>query len=558
MCFYTVSQGLDQIELPDSIVKAIDSVFAEFNNIRSPGSAVGIVKDGNFVFARGYGMASLEHDLIITPHSAFYAASVSKQFTAFAVALLANKGKLTLEDDIRTWIPEVPDFGSSIKIRHLLHHTSGLRDYFGLLNLRGWPMDGPVTESEFLNLVRNQRNLNFSPGSQYLYSNTGYVLLSILVKRVSGQSLRDFAQSEIFEPLGMSQTKFRDDHTMLIKNRSLAYTPDSESETGYSLSMPGFDVIGDGGLYTTVNDLARWAKNFDSQKVGGARVADMMLKRGILTSGDTTSYAMGLSHFSHRGLPMVGHGGSYAGYRANFVRFPNHGFSIFILSNRSNAELTRRTMEIAEILLGEYMEQIEMPSNAGIQNNEKEGIKLERTLLEQYSDTYWRVEDVGALLHLSLNNDRLVLNDVSSSRTTPLIPISDSIFRLEDGRAKIIFKSGVDEVAKKAVWEGDGGWKTSLRLINKWNPDKQTIRKFEGLYFSPEVETFYEIVLEENQLITRHHRREDLPLTPAEKDGFGSAYPLMKVQFQRDRNGKITGFLVSAGRVQDILFEKQE
>ena len=290
----------ERVKVPDSVIQAVDQVFAEFDNSGSPGCAVGVVRDDDLILARGYGMASLEHDVGISPQTAFYAASVSKQFTAFAVALLVDEGKLSLDDDIRVWIPEVPDFGSSIKIKHLLHHTSGLRDYFSLLALKGWPNDGPLTEVEFLDLVRRQRDLNFPPGSQFLYSNTGYILLSILVERASGQSLRQFAQAEIFEPLGMSNTQFRDDHTMLIENRSLDYTPDSEVEAGYRLSMPGFDVVGDGGIYTTAEDLALWAKNFEGEKVGGSRVADMILWPGVLTSGDTLSYALGLSYGSRR------------------------------------------------------------------------------------------------------------------------------------------------------------------------------------------------------------------------------------------------------------------
>ena len=194
----------------------VDSIFASFDKRDAPGCAVAVVDGGRTVFAKGYGMASLEHDLPITPTSAFYAASVSKQFTAFAVAMLAQQGKLSLDDDIRKWIPEVPNFGKTITVRHLIHHTSGLRDYFGLLGMTGWPSDGPVTEARFLDLVSRQKALNFDPGARHLYSNTGYVLLSILVKRVSGQSLREFADQAIFAPLGMTNSHFRDDHTMLV------------------------------------------------------------------------------------------------------------------------------------------------------------------------------------------------------------------------------------------------------------------------------------------------------------------------------------------------------
>ena len=189
----------------------VDSIFATFDKRDAPGCAVAVVDSGRTVVAKGYGMASLEHDVPITATSAFYAASVSKQFTAFSVAMLAQQGKLSLDDDIRKWIPEVPNFGKTVTVRHLIHHTSGLRDYFGLLGMTGWPSDGPITEARFLDLVSRQKALNFDPGSRHLYSNTGYVLLSIVVKRASGKSLRDFAAERVFNPLGMTETEFRDD-----------------------------------------------------------------------------------------------------------------------------------------------------------------------------------------------------------------------------------------------------------------------------------------------------------------------------------------------------------
>src|SRR5688572_8971827 len=205
--------------------QSIDSIFAAYDNRQSPGCAASAIDGERTLVLKGFGMASLEHDLPITPQSAFYAASVSKQFTAFAVAMLAQQGKLSLDDDVRKWLPEVPDFGKTVTVRHLIHHTSGLRDYFGLLGMTGWPGDGPITEARFLDLVSRQKALNFDPGARHLYSNTGYVLLSILVKRVSGQSLREFTDQHVFGPLGMTNSHFRDDHTTLVKNRAFAYSP---------------------------------------------------------------------------------------------------------------------------------------------------------------------------------------------------------------------------------------------------------------------------------------------------------------------------------------------
>ena len=309
----------------------VDSIFAAFDKRDSPGCAVAVVDNDRTVFMKGYGMASLEHELPITPTSAFYAASVSKQFTAFAVAMLAKQGKLSLDDDIRKWFPEVPDFGKKITVDNLIHHTSGLRDYFGLLGMTGWPFDGPVTEAKFLDLVSRQKALNFDPGTRFLYSNTGYVLLSILVKRVSGKSLREFTDSAMFAPLGMTNSHFRDDHTALVKNRAFAYSPSAD---GWKMNVPGFDVVGDGGLFITVEDLAKWARRLGEL---GDPVLVRVHTRGRLVSGDSIPYAFGLTHGMYRGRGTIEHSGAYGGYRTNLLRFPAFNFAVGMLCNTSTA-----------------------------------------------------------------------------------------------------------------------------------------------------------------------------------------------------------------------------
>src|SRR5688572_4122028 len=329
--------------------QSVDSIFAAFDNRQSPGCAVTAIDGDRTLVLKGFGMASLEHDLPITPQSAFYAASVSKQFTAFAVALLAQQGKLSLDDDVRKWLPEVPNFGKTITVRHLIHHTSGLRDYFGLLGMTGWPNDGPVTEAQFLDLVSRQKALNFEPGTRHLYSNTGYVLLSILVKRVSGQSLRDYAEAAMFKPLGMNNSAFRDDHTRLVRNRALAYSRGTDGT--WRINVPGFDVVGDGGLYTTVEDLAKWGRNFGEWTIG-KDISNTIFTRGRLNGGDSIAYAFGLSRNVFRGQPTIEHGGAYGGYRAHLLRLPEQRFTVALLCNAANANPAGLAQRVAVALLG--------------------------------------------------------------------------------------------------------------------------------------------------------------------------------------------------------------
>lgn len=321
----------------DSTSRWVDSIFAPYDSRQSPGCAVAVTRNGTLSFAKAYGMADLEHDTPITLETRFYIASISKQFTAMSIVLLAQEHRLSLDDPIQKWVPEVPTFGTTITLNHLLHHTSGLRDYFTLLAVSGWPSDGHLTEQEFLALVSRQKSLNFQPGDEFLYSNTGYALLSIVVKRASGESLRDFAAEHIFAPLGMTHTEFRDDHNALVPQRALGYQPNGSS---FRTSQPEFDVVGDGGVYSTVGDLARWDANFRNPHVGGAAGVALMVQQGHLNDGETIPYGLGLTIGAFHGLKTVSHGGSYGGYQSELLRFPDQGLSVITLCNTSVASST--------------------------------------------------------------------------------------------------------------------------------------------------------------------------------------------------------------------------
>jgi CubicO group peptidase (beta-lactamase class C family) len=337
-----------QLAPSDSTVRWIDTVFAPFASHQSPGCAVGVTRNGSLVLAKGYGMADLEHDRPIAPDTRFYIASVSKQFTAMSIVLLARDGKLSLDDPIQKWVPEVPSFGPTITLRHLLNHTSGLRDYFTLLAVSGWPSDGQLTEKQFLELVGRQKSLNFMPGDEFLYSNTGYALLAIVVRRVSGQSLRDFAATRIFAPLGMTHTEFRDDHTALIPQRALGYQP---SGSTYRISQPEFDVVGDGGVYSTVEDLAKWDANFRTGRVGGHEAIALLEEPGRLNNGQAIPYALALTIGQFHGLKTYAHSGAYGGYRSTLLRFPEMDVSVITLCNTSSAS-SKIAEQVASIVLG--------------------------------------------------------------------------------------------------------------------------------------------------------------------------------------------------------------
>ena len=284
------------------------------------------------MLARAYGSANLEHDIPNTPETVFEAGSVSKQFTAAAIVLLARQGKLSLDDDVRRHIPEVPDYGTPITLRHLLNHTSGLRDWGSVMQLAGWPRGTRIyTHAHTLDVVSRQKSLNFTPGTEYSYSNTGYNLLAMIVERVSGVSFAEFSRRELFEPLGMTKTEWRDDFTRTVKGRATAYVMD---DGAWHQQMPFENIHGNGGLLTTVNDLLRWNQALDSGTIAGL---DALETQGVLSNGRKIEYALGLSVTEFRGLREVSHSGATAGYRAYLARYPGTGVSVALLCNAGNA-----------------------------------------------------------------------------------------------------------------------------------------------------------------------------------------------------------------------------
>lgn len=341
---------------PDVPVAEIDAVFAQWDRPDSPGAALAVVRDGEIVFSRGYGMANLEHRVPITPEMVFYIGSTSKQFVAASIHLLAEAGKLSLDDNIREHVPEIPAYDRPITIRHLLHHTSGLRDYLTLWSLSGRNFADSMTEEEILDLLSRQKALNFPPGDQYMYSNSGYFLLAVIVKRVSGLSLREFAEENIFRPLGMANTHFHDDRNMLVKHRADGHFLREDST--FALFTSSFDLVGSGGLHTTVRDVFRWDQNFYHNTLGkgGQELIERLLIRGVLNSGDTLNYASGLKVDRYRGLNTISHGGSFIGYKAELLRFPRQNFSVICLCNLSDMNPSALAQRVADICLAELLE----------------------------------------------------------------------------------------------------------------------------------------------------------------------------------------------------------
>jgi CubicO group peptidase (beta-lactamase class C family) len=342
------------VEARDTLSAAVDDLFASWHRPDSPGAAVLVLRNGDVVHAKGYGMASLEQGVPIRPHTIFDIASISKQFGAFAVALLEADGLLSVDDPVHRYLPELPDFGHPITLRHLVHHTSGMRDWPGTLSAGGWDYQDVLSFEQILRMAFQQQELNFVPGSEYSYSNTGYNLLAEVVARVSGSSFREFTQERIFGPLGMTRTHFHDDHGKVVPGRADSYRRDPGGE--WRTVVNSLTALGSSSLFTTVEDLARWVGNFETGAVGGARVLARVHERGVLNGGDTIPYAWGQSLGDHRGAERWSHTGSWAGFRTVLHRFPEHRFAVIVLANAADMNPSALADRVVDLYLGDLLD----------------------------------------------------------------------------------------------------------------------------------------------------------------------------------------------------------
>ena len=531
----------------DPLTKKVDDLFATWDKPESPGAAIAVIKDGAVVYKRGYGSANLEYNIPITPQTVFHVASVSKQFTAFAVALLANQGKLSLDDDIRKHLPEVPDFGKKITIRHLIHHMSGLRDQWTLLGMAGWRLDDVITKEHIMKMVRNQKELNFDPGSENLYSNTGYTLLAVIVERVSSQSFRDYTEANIFKPLGMTNTHFHDDHERIVKNRAYSYF--STDAGGFRAAPLNYANVGATSLFTTAEDLARWVINFEDKKLGGADVIKQMQQQGVLNSGKQLGYAFGLGIGPYRGLNTVGHAGGDAAYRSFAFWFPDQRFGVVVLSNFGTLNPQQMAMKIADLYLADKLTP-EPPKPAPV---ERTAAKVDPAIFDAYAGRY--LLDGRTLVTISKEGNKLMGQAAGQSKSE-LIPQSETTFFVKEANSEVTFerdeKGNVVRFAMKSATQNQ-----SAKRLNAPAPAAQ-LTQFAGDYYSPELGTTYTLVVKDGKIVAQHRRHDDITFTELEGDLFsGNRWFFQTVQFTRDSEKRITGFRLTSGRVRNLRFDRQ-
>jgi CubicO group peptidase (beta-lactamase class C family) len=409
----------------------IDRIFAEYDKPTSPGCAVGAIQNNRYLYKGGYGMANLDYDIPNSPEMVYYIGSDSKQFTAASVALLALQGKLSLDDDIRKYFPEMPDYGTPITIQHLIHHTSGIRDIYSLMSMRGDRLEDVFSDSAALSLIFRQKGLGFKPGDAYSYSNSGYFLLAQLVKRVSGQPLREFADAQIFQPLGMTHTHFHDDPGHVMKQRAMSYEKDGMG--GFRISyLQNFDKVGAGGLYSNIDDLRKWDENFYTHQVGGDALQKLIHTRGVLNNGETLGYAFGNEIGMRRGLRVEEHGGAMMGYKAYFLRFPDQHFSVITTCNLGSIDPGPLAHAVADVFLTDKMTAEapravaqDAPRQAGASREFRAPTNEE---IAAFSGDYFS-DDLGATYRVFRGDDGRLMLRVPGSAPTALVATGPNSFR---------------------------------------------------------------------------------------------------------------------------------
>jgi CubicO group peptidase (beta-lactamase class C family) len=538
-------------EAPRSDVEArVDAVFAEWDHTDTPGCAVGVYRDGTMVYAHGYGMADLERGVVITPRTVFDIGSTSKQFAAASILLLQQQGRLSLDDEARRYVPELPAYSRPVTIRHLLHHTSGLRDYIGLLTLAGARIDDVTTADDAIAMISRQKRLNFEPGTEHLYSNSGYFLLSIIVERVAGQSLRDFAAEQIFGPLGMERTQYLGSYDDIVTDRALAYSPRAG---GLRADMSRWLQLGDGAVFTTVEDLLNWDRNFYDGRVGGDELVAALQTTDTLENGEALTYARGLVMGDYRGARTVSHGGAWGGYRAELLRFPDHRFSVATLCNLGTTNPSRLARQVAEIYLADVLDPGAMPRSPGdaVVNDDEVDVPVQALL--ELAGTY---RDPVSRVLRTFEFDEGTLYLATSGPRYELRPRDARSFDLVGAPAAVslAFEPGPGTPAIRLRWTIDGQRPALLERIEIVEPTAEELAHYAGTFRSDELEALFSLEPAGTGLLLHRRGAADQRFRPTTEDEFSAG--AMSLRFTRGADGRITGFLLGLGRIRDLRFDR--
>jgi CubicO group peptidase (beta-lactamase class C family) len=528
----------------------LDRLFKSWNQPEMPGVGVAVIQHGKLVFEKGYGSATLEYDIPVKPGTVFHVASVSKQFTAMALLLLEQEGKLGIDDEVHKYLPELPDYGHPITLRQLLQHTSGIRDQWQTLAIAGWRLDDVITQKQILRLLFHQKELNFAPGTRHFYSNGGYTLAAEVVARVSGKSFPDFCQERIFAPLAMTHTHFHQDHRRIVRDRAYSY---AKSEGGYEALPLNYANAGATSLFTTASDLARWLDNFRKPKLGGRAVMDRLQEAAVLVDGKKIDYGLGVTVGRYRGLRTISHGGADAGYRSYVVWFPEQELGVVVLSGLANFDPGAMANKVAAVYLGDKLSP-ETAKPEPPRQKPREYITLAAEALDPFIGHY-KLE-AGLEADIQKKNGKLMA-EVPGQGTQELRPLATNRFFIEEIGGEVEFQSRPEGSMRLRFTQAGTAMNGERISTSPW--EATHLEQFEGTYWSEELETQYTITFKTGRLIADHVHHGEIVLTPKGPDRFTTTeWFVPEVNFLRDATNRISGVTLGGGRVTAIRFIRKD
>lgn len=532
-------------------INQIDSLFIDWNKPNHPGGSIGVMKNDKIVFSRSYGLASLEYLAPNSTETIFNIASVSKQFTAMGIVLLHIQGKLSIDDDIRKYLPELPDFGEKITIRQMLHHTSGLRSLHAMLGLAGWRADDSRTNEDLYRFMNMQRDLNFKPGSEFMYCNTGYMLMVKIIEKVTAEKFPTWMKKNIFEPLGMNHTYVEDKYNRVVTNNATSYNKSIDGN--YLRAVEYWGYVGSGNIHSTTNDLLKWLSNFYAPQTNWEEAFKLMKTLDKLNDGSDNNYAFGLFIDKHLGNDLIQHSGAIGGFRTYAGTYPDKKLSIVVLTNFSASSSGSKANQIHEILLTK----LDADNSETVKKNDSlKQIYLSNDELKKYESSYLNDKDSYAR-KIYLRNDTLRYSR-SFANESPIVPIGNDEFQMLTTDADLKIKFTINGKLKSMIVTVNNGEPSIFQGFESRTLTTKDLLSYTGEFYSQELETTYNMYLENDTLFCHHARHGEFKMKVLKNDVLESEWPMTITKYKRNKKGEVTGIYVSNGRVRNLWFEKQK
>lgn len=536
----------------------VDQLLGGMDQLDHPGGVIGVIEKGKLVYARGFGAANLAHEIPFAMDTRTNIGSTSKQFTAYAISLLAQRGKLSLDDDVRMYLPDLKDFGTPVTIRHLMTHTSGYREFLNLLAIGGRRLDYDyVDRSELIDIVQRQPELQNAPGAEWNYNNTAFGLLAQIIEKVEDQPFPDWMRENVFLPLGMEHTQFRSSPRAIVPHSSLGY--EDADEGGFREAGDLAGALGAGGIYTTVADLARWMGNLSTPTLGGAEggreIVEAMTTPYVLLDGDTTNYGLGLFVDEFRGLRRIHHGGADVAHRSTFVFFPEIDAGYVALSNYATIPAIIPG-GIAEAFFSEHFDgEGDSGAVASTDPDAFDPNDFDPAHFDPFAGRFALDAAPNFILTFRREGDAYY-TQATGQQELEIVPTSDSTFKLLAVEASVTFHREDDGSVKTITLHQNGDNRASR--LEEEPLTAAAMAAYVGRYFSSEVETYYDVVVEDGALVLRHRRLENMPLSRTGDDTFSGGFPVATLEFDRDGSGAVVAFLAGNGRTRDVRFVRVE